>query len=156
MNRREHVSLMHIGYRSIKVLSFSLWSVIVILWCHDLEVRDKIAFNELVEGPFFIKGINWMSSIPIIFISFIILSMVSSTVSRCFINISQRIFVLSRPTPFVEKFFIASVEFLVIFRWGHMSSIIPSWSASRSGLINSKNYGIVLTLVKIYAFYFIS
>ena len=62
---------------------------------------------------------------------------------------------LSTSPSFVEKFLVASVELLVVLRWSDMGSVVPSWGPPGPWFVNPTNQVYILTLVKIYAFYFI-
>jgi hypothetical protein len=65
MNWRERETLVHIFNWSIKIFSFSLWSIIIVFAIHYLEIILELCFHNFCHESLWRLRINWLSSLPV-------------------------------------------------------------------------------------------
>jgi hypothetical protein len=137
MHRRKHKALSLIGNWFVKVFPLSFRAILVIFACHYLEIWNKSLlnlFNNLFLGRIWIQ---WLPSFPIIFVSSWKKVMISCSITRCLIYISQMILILCRATSFIKKFFEMRMIQMIVSRSCDMSSIIPRRYFFASRILNS-------------------
>lgn len=137
MHRREHKPLGLVGDWFIKVLSFGLWSIVIIFTGHDLKIGYECLFNLLYYRSFGGVWVQRLSSLPVVFIPLIKKIMISGPIARSLVDVSQLIIVLGEPTSFVEELFEMGVVQVIILRTCYVSSVIPRGNSFVSRLVNS-------------------
>ena len=153
----KHVALVRVSYWSIEILPLSFWSIMIVLRSHHLKVGYKISFDQLIKCSLFICRVDWLSSFPIILVPFIKVGIIPCTRGWSFENILHGIFVLSASASFIEKFFVARVEFTIVLWWCDMSPVVPGWCIPRFRFINSISLKFLhLPFLESIHFYFIS
>ena len=65
MNGGESVPLVNVLYRSVEVLSFGLWSIIVVFAVHYLKIILELGFYNFGHISFLGFWIHRLSSLPV-------------------------------------------------------------------------------------------
>ena len=131
------ITLVHIWEGSIEEFSFLLWSVIIIFTIHHLEVILETLFNLFNNITLWGIWVNWLSSIPIILISLIEKTVVSHTITRCFIDIFKLIGVLVWSTSLIEELLVVCMIGFVVLAVCYIRTVVPRWNVLWSWHLNS-------------------
>jgi hypothetical protein len=137
MNRRKCESLMNVIYRPIEIFPLCLWSMVIVLAIHYLEIISELLFDYFSHESFGRFWIDRLSSFPIELCLLVKETMISYSVGGCLINVFNLISVLMRSTTLIEEFLKLSMVVSIVFTVSNLSSVVPSWNFSRSWHINA-------------------
>lgn len=100
---------MHVGERSVEILSLILRTVVIVLTVHYLEIRLETLFYLLNNIAFWSIGIDWLSSLPVILVPLLEKAVISNSITGHFVDILHLVRILMSSTPLIEELLVVGV-----------------------------------------------
>ena len=122
---------------SIEIFSLSDWSIVVVFGVHHLEITLKISMQFLRFKSIRWLWVNWLSSVPIIFHTIIVVREFFNSVGRCFYEVFVLISVLPGSRFLIKELFEMCVIAMIIFWISNLCSVVPSLYMSASRHLNA-------------------
>ena len=151
--RSKFKSLFGIFYRSIKIFSFSFWSIKIIFACHYLEISCKGLFNIFCNVSLRWLRIDRLSSFPIILYLWIKEMVISYPIRWCLVNVLELIGILMLSSTFIEILLVLLMITVIILTVCYIGSIIPLRHISPPGLIGTNVESIHVFICNFFIFF---
>jgi len=122
---------------SVEIFSFSYRSINVIFRIHHLEITLKISMQFLRFKSIGWFWVNWLSSVPIIFYTIIVIGEFFNSVGWCFDQVFVLVCVLPDSWFLIKELFKMCVIAMIIFWISNLCSVVPSLHMSASRHLNA-------------------